>query len=275
MYMRLFFNKVACSGAAALMIAALATCAFGQQPTPDAAPAANPTPAADSAPAAVQSPAPDAAKPIVAPGTPAAETVEPIDKRILGVLPNYRTVQDTGHVEPITAKRKLWIASKDSFDYPIWFLAAVFAGYYQLLNSNPEFGQGLKGYFHRYGTAFVDQSFGNMMTEGFMPCLLHEDPRYFRSGVGPKWHRAWYAATRVFVTHTDAGTTRFNYSEWLGNSIAVAFSNAYYPATRDVGDNVEKLILQVGTDSASNVLKEFWPDVKRKLHHHAATAQAQ
>ncbi len=189
-----------------------------------------------------------------------------MDKRILGVLPNYRTVQDNGHVEPIPPKKKLWIASKDSFDYPIWFLAAAFAGYYQELNSNPEFGQGVKGYLKRYATAFIDQSVGNMMTEGVMPCLLHEDPRYYRRGTGSVGYRLWYASTRVFVTHTDAGTVRFNYSEWAGNSVAVAFSNLYYSQTRDVNDNLEKLGLQVATDSFSNVLKEFWPDVKRRIH---------
>ncbi len=193
--------------------------------------------------------------------------VEPMDKRILGVLPNYRTVQDTGNVEPITAKRKFWIASKDSFDYPIWLLAAGFAGYYQMLNSNPEFGQGLKGYAKRYATSFVDQSVGNLMTEGVMPCLLHEDPRYFRRGTGSVGYRLWYASTRVFVTHTDAGTVRFNYSEWVGNSVAVALSNAYYTKSRDVEDNLDKLGLQVATDSLSNVIKEFWPDVKRKMFH--------
>ena len=192
---------------------------------------------------------------------------QPLDKRILGVLPNYRTVQDNGHVEPIPASRKFWIASKDSFDYPIWLLAAGFAGYYQLLNSNPEFGQGVKGYAKRYVTSFADQSIGNLLTEGAMPCILHEDPRYFRRGTGSFWYRIGYASTRVFVTHTDAGTVRFNYSEWVGNSIAVAISNAYYTRSRDVADNLDKLGLQVATDSISNCIKEFWPDIKRKYIH--------
>jgi hypothetical protein len=187
------------------------------------------------------------------------------DKRILGVLPNYRTVQDTGDVEPIPGRRKMWIASKDTFDYPIWLLAAGFAGLYQLDNENPSFGQGVKGYFRRYGTSLADQMMGNILTEGVFPVLLHEDPRYFRRGTGSKKSRVWYAATRILVTRTDAGTNRFNFSEILGNSIAVGISNAYYPQDRDVTDNVKKLGLQFGTDAFSNVLKEFWPDIKQKF----------
>jgi hypothetical protein len=187
------------------------------------------------------------------------------DKRMFGVLPNYRTVEDTGTVEPLTTKRKFYIASKDSFDYPIYFLSAAFAGISQLENQNPSFGQGLKGYAKRYGTAYVDQMLGNMMTEAVFPTLLHEDPRYFRRGSGGRLGRMAYALTRIFVTRTDAGRNRINTSELLGNSVTVAISNAYYPATRNAGDNLQKLALQCGTDALSNILKEFWPDVKRKL----------
>jgi hypothetical protein len=106
-----------------------------------------------------------------------------------------------------------------------------------------------------------------MMTEGFMPALLHEDPRYRRLGAsrGSVKHRAWYAATRIFVTRTDSGGTRFNYSEWVGNSIGVAISNTYYPDNRTWGDNATKLLTQCGTDAFSQVLKEFWPDIKQRM----------
>jgi len=193
---------------------------------------------------------------------------EPIDKRIFGVLPNYRTADGSLPFQPITAKHKFYIAIKDSFDYPVYPLAAAFAGLYQLDDQNPGFGEGVKGYAKRFAAAYGDQAIGNMMTEAIMPSLLHEDPRYFRIGAGggTTWHRVGYALTRVFVVRTDKGKSDFNYSEWLGNGAAVAVSNLYYPAeTRTVSDNIEKLGVQVATDAFSQVLKEFWPDVKRKL----------
>jgi hypothetical protein len=191
----------------------------------------------------------------------------PPDKRIFGVLPNYRTANATAVYMPITVKQKFTIAAKDSFDYPLLGLAAVIAAWGQADNSHPEFGQGWAGYGRRVGTAYADQAIGNMMTEGIFPSMLHEDPRYFRRGYGGVWSRTWYAATRVFVTKTDAGGTRFNFSELLGNATGTAISNAYYPDTRDVGDNVEKLASQIGIDAVSQVLKEFWPDIKHKLFH--------
>jgi hypothetical protein len=189
------------------------------------------------------------------------------DKRVFGVLPNYRTANATAVYMPITVKQKFTIAAKDSFDYPLVGLAAFIAAYGQLENSHPQFGQGWAGYGRRVGTSYADQAIGNMMTEGIFPSLLHEDPRYFRRGYGPFWSRTWYAATRVFVTRTDAGGTRFNFSEVLGNATGTAISNLYYPDDHTVGDNVEKLGQQIGIDAISQVLKEFWPDIKHKLFH--------
>jgi len=189
----------------------------------------------------------------------------PTNGRVFGVMPNYRTTESSIPFAPITAKQKMTIAAKDSFDWPLFLTGGAFAGLYQIENQNPSFGQGLKGYAKRYGTAYGDQMIGNMMTEGIWPALLKEDPRYFRLGTGTLKGRIWYAATRIFVTRTDAGGWRFNYSEVVGNSVAAAISNAYYPDTRDVSDNVQKLAIQLGTDCFSDVAKEFWPDIKRKL----------
>lgn len=186
------------------------------------------------------------------------------DKRIFGVLPNNRTTENAVPFHNITALQKMTIAFKDSFDWPVYPTAGLFATLYQLEDQNPSFGQGMKGYAKRFATAYGDQTIGNMMTEGLIPSMLHEDPRYFRLGEGSKKKRAWYAATRIFVTRTDSGGKRFNTSEWGGNAAAVAISNLYYPDTRNAEDNAQKLLIACATDAFSNVLKEFWPDVK---HH--------
>jgi hypothetical protein len=185
------------------------------------------------------------------------------DKRAYGVLPNNRTTEASNPFHALTAKQKLDIAAKDSFDGAVYPTAAIYSVVYQAEDDNPSFGQGLKGYARRVATSFGDQMIGNMMTEGFAPALLHEDPRYFRLGEGSKKRRVWYAATRIFVTPTDKNHMTFNFAEWGGNAVAVAISNAYYADGRTALDNVQRLLIQCGTDALSNVLKEFWPDVKR------------
>jgi hypothetical protein len=225
------------------------------------------------APAATEAPAP---------AKSAEDTNQPVqDKRILGVLPNYRTADGTVPYQSISWKYKLTIAAKDSFDWPNYIVGGAFAGLYQLEDSHASFGQGIKGYAHYYGTSYSDQVIGNLLTEGFMPILLHEDPRYFRMVHGSPWKRLGYALTRTLVTKTDTGTRRINCSELLGNGIDAAIGNTYYPDERGFGQTMDRMWTQIGTDSISNVMKEFWPDIKRhfKKNHEpvdsAAVAPAQ
>ena len=218
-----------------------------------------------------------AVAPAAAPGNPASSSlpvsgIAPVapaeDKRIFGVIPNNRTTEGSIPFAPITSTQKMTIAFKDSFDWPVYPTAALFATLYQLENSNPSFGQGMFGYLKRFGTAYGDQMIGNMMTEGIVPSLFHQDPRYFRVGEGSKLHRTRMALQQIIICRTDSNHKTFNLSEWGGNAFATAISNAYYPDTRDVSDNVEKWLIAVATDSFSNILKEFWPDVKQKLKKH-------
>jgi hypothetical protein len=197
------------------------------------------------------------------PAAPVVPVVE--DKRAYGVLPNYRTAELDSPFMQLTAKQKLTIAAKDSFDGAVYPTALIMSVIYQAENANPSFGQGFKGYAQRAGTAFGDQMIGNMMTEGVMPAILHEDPRYFRLDHGTFGHRLLYAVSRTIVTTTDSNRKTFNFAEWGGNTLAVGISNLYYRDGRTWDDNVERLLVQCGTDTLSNVLKEFWPDVKRRL----------
>lgn len=187
------------------------------------------------------------------------------DRRVFGVIPNNRTTEASLPFASISASRKMTIAFKDSFDLPVYPTAALFAALYQLEDQNPSFGQGMAGYGKRFGCAYGDQMVGNMLTEGIFPSLLHEDPRYFRIGEGSTGSRLRYAVTRILVTRTDSNHNTFNFAEVGGNAAAVALTNAWYPDTRTVSDNVEKLGIQLATDAFSNVLKEFWPDVKHHL----------
>jgi hypothetical protein len=210
-----------------------------------------------------------------APAIAAPEPVsEPIDKRVFGVLPNYRTANlgDTFH--PLTVKQKFYIGYKDSTDYPAYLLGGVFAGLAQLSDQHPSYGQGFEGYAKRWGAATADQVIGNFMAESILPSLFHQDPRFFRKGEGSKKSRIGYAATRIFVAKSDKGDWGFNYSEVAGNAITAGIANLYYPGERSVSDNFQRLYVQLATDAVSQILKEFWPDVKRKYWFHRKTTSS-
>ncbi len=189
--------------------------------------------------------------------------------RVLGVLPNYRSVEESDPFSPLSVRRKFYIGYKDATDYPIFFIAAGMAGLAQITDQHPAFGGGVQGYSKRLGGAVADQLVGTFLTESIVPTLLHEDPRYFRRGHGGFWSRTGYAASRIFVTRNDHGDWTFDFAEVGGNAIAIAIGNSYYPGERHWEDNIERYYTQLATDAFSQILKEFWPDIKRKyLDHH-------
>lgn len=186
--------------------------------------------------------------------------------RILGVIPDNKIVPSTAAGgEPLSTGAKFMLATKDTTDPFTFVLAGFYAGVAQWQNDYPAYGQGGAGYGKRFGAAYADQAIGNYFSEAIVPALTHEDPRYFRKGKGG-WSRVSYALTRTVVTRKDNGRRSFNYSEFVGNGIAAGISTIYYPATqRGGGEVAEKVAIQIASDTAFNVLLEFWPDMRRMV----------
>ena len=198
-------------------------------------------------------------------GDPQRLPPEPEHKRIFWIIPNYRTYPTLREYQPITTRQKFRIAVDDTFDRGTFVLAGAFAAERQIARTTPEFSQGLAGFARYYSTSYADLAVGNFMTDAIYPTLLHQDPRFFRRGTGSGWSRAGYAVSQIVWTHRDSGRGQFNFSEVGGNATAVAISNAYYPGSRSVGGALSGLAMQLGVDVAGNLLKEFWPDLTRKL----------
>jgi hypothetical protein len=201
---------------------------------------------------------------VVPQSPPPATNAVPQNRRILWIIPNYRTSPTLANYKPLTTEGKFKLAAKDAFDPGTFILAGGIAGIAQARNDQPSFGQGAAGYGRYFGTAYGDLAIGDFMTGAIYPSLLRQDPRYFRRGTGSTLSRLGYAMGQIFWTHTDSGGTQFNYSEVFGNATAVAISNAYYPDNRDASSNAVRLGVQLGLDMAGNILKEFWPDTSRK-----------
>jgi hypothetical protein len=200
---------------------------------------------------------------------PAPTDLAPVDKRVFGVLPNYRTAEGQAPFEKITSKQKFTIATKDSFDYPVLGTTAFFAALSQIEGDNNRvYGQGLKGFGYRYGVSYVDQVVGNYFPEAIIPSLFHSDPRYFRKGTGSVPSRIGYAVSRIFICKSDKGTNMFNVNEFVGNSAAAIAVSAYHPHERTAGDMASQWESYVLTDMAGQVMKEFWPDIKKAMSKH-------
>ena len=186
--------------------------------------------------------------------------------RGFGVLSNYTLPRDLKNVEPMPAREKWKLGTLEAFGPASFLLAGATAGIGQADNKFPTWGQGAESFGKRYGAAFADRVVDNYLASAVFPILLHEDPRYFRMGRGPFFRRLGYAVGRIAVTRTDAGSSRANFSEFLGTAVAAGVSNVYYPAEqRTIGNTAQTFGVQLATDALFNVMREFWPDVHRKV----------
>jgi hypothetical protein len=215
-----------------------------------------------------QQPAPSGPQPSTNSKPPPADSVQPKNDRIFGVVPNYRTIENPNiRMAPLSAKGKFKLALEDSFDPYAYVIAGAFAGFGQSKNNPKSWGEESWGPFtKRYAASFADQTSENFMTEAVVPWLLKEDPRYFRLGTGGFFKRTGYAVSRIWVTQTDAGHRTFNFSEILGAGASAGISNFYYPKeNRTLSNNLSQWGVMVGEDTFFNLLKEYWPDIHQKM----------
>jgi hypothetical protein len=221
-------------------------------------------PNSDGTPQKAQGQAPDA------PAAPSAGIVPGTSNdRLFWTLPNFLTLDASGHVIPLTAKQKFKVVARGSFD-PIefgWY--AIIAGINQAEASEHGYGQGFQGYGKRYGSAIADGTIENFMAQAVYPSLLHQDPRFFPEGTGGFWHRTEYAVSRIFITRGDSGNPEFNFSEILGSATSAAISTySYHPhADKTIGNTASVWGTQITYDTLTIVLKEFWPDIHRRFSH--------
>jgi hypothetical protein len=246
----------------ALCFAVLQTLAFAQQPS--AQQPSNPPGQAtqSSTPSGQQQQSSDKNQ------GPEKNPTEGVSKdRLFYTLPNFLTLENTGQVPPLTTKEKFKVITKGSFDYVLIPWYGFLAGLSQAEDSEAGYGQGAAGYGKRFGAYFADGTIENYITGAILPTVLRQDPRYFQSGKGSFMHRTGYSVSRIVLTRGDNGRQQFNYSEILGSALAAGISTyTYHPhADRTLGNTVSVWGTQVGTDTLTLVVREFWPDIRRKL----------
>ena len=196
--------------------------------------------------------------------------------RILWTMPNFLTLENAGKVPPLSPAQKFKVTARGLFDPFEFVLVGFVAGLGQASNSNPSYGQGAHGYAKRYGTAYGDNLIENFVANAAMPSVLHQDPRYYQRGHGGFLRRSWHAVSRVMITRSDSGQTQPNYSELGGAMAAAAISTyTYHPASeRGIGNVVSVWGTQMAWDSATYVIKEFWPDLRKRSKRHKSDLAA-
>jgi hypothetical protein len=254
--------------------------ATSPSPTPDQTPSAKPPAGQPSQPAdQTPSKSQDKDKDSQAPATS--------KDRLFFALPNFLTVDANGKIVPLTAGQKFKVVARGTFDPAQIPWYGVLSAISQASNSEPGYKQGWAAYGKRYATYAADGTIENFFVGAIFPSLLHQDPRFFPKPEGSFFSRATYAASRIVITRGDSGKREFNFSEIFGSAMASAISTySYHPRRTFIGKTIssngtvtldyapsERTLKntasvwgsQVGYDTITIVIKEFWPDIRRKF----------
>ena len=189
-------------------------------------------------------------------------------KRVLGLVPNFRTVSADVKLPPMSPKDKFIIAGKDTFDYSALFVAGVQAGFSMNSKSYPEFHQGAAGYARYYWHTLADTSSENFFVGGLGPIVFKQDNRFYTLGHGGFRKRSLYAISRVLISRKDDGGSTFNFSEVIGSGASSGLSTLWYPKQYQTWTKVgQKWLTSDLIDGFNFWWKEWWPTANKYVFH--------
>jgi len=163
--------------------------------------------------------------------------------------------------EPLTPEQKMKRRVLRLVEPVSIISTAIGAGFSQLQNEPQQWGQGMKGYARRFGSAEGYTAAHNFIALGF-DLTLHTDPRYHRLREGKFMPRMRNAISQTFIANKDSGGKMVNVSE-IGGTFGAAFvANAWEPTGHNTtGSALTRGTLGLAYHTLKNVAREFLPDL--------------
>lgn len=184
-------------------------------------------------------------------------------KRILGFMPNYRSVAAGAKVHPPGWRYNFNVATKQAFDYSSFVFLGLTSISAEGLDEHPKLGKGIGGMYEYTWRGFLDKTDGTYLGAWLLPSLLHEDTRFYPMGHGHAIPtRVLYIVSRQAVTRTYGGHQTPNIAGLGGKVLTQVISRNYYPAgTSDFGILAEKFAYSAMRDIIFSSIREFYPDI--------------
>jgi hypothetical protein len=190
-------------------------------------------------------------------------------KRILGFMPNYRTVAAGAAIHKPGWKYNFKIATRQSFDYSSFVFLGLTTISAEGLNEHPVLGKGVHGFYSYGWRGLIDKTDGTYLGAWLLPSLLHEDTRYYPLGSGHSiLIRSLYVISRQGVARTYSGRNTPNIAGLGGKVLTQVISREYYPTgATSFGVLAEKFGYAAMRDVAFSSVREFYPDIAAHYIH--------
>jgi hypothetical protein len=183
--------------------------------------------------------------------------------RILGFMPNFRSVSGGAVTHPPGWKYNFTIATRQSFDYSSFIFLGITTLAAEGINSHPVLGKGADGFYAYLWRGLLDKTDGTYIGAWFLPSLLHEDTRYYAMGNRRSVPiRILYVMSRQVVTRTYNENQTPNFAGLGGKVLTQIVSREYYPpGATSFGVLATKFAYSAMRDIAFTSIREFYPDI--------------
>ena len=183
-------------------------------------------------------------------------------KRILGFMPNFRSVSGGAVPHPPGFKYNFDVATHQAFDYSSFLFLGLTSISAEGINSHPALGKGVDGFYAYTWRGFLDKTDGTYLSAWLLPSILHEDTRYYALGRGSILKRSLYVISREAVARTYGGTQTPNLAGLGGKVLTQVVSREYYPTSAtSFSVLATKFGYSVMRDVAFTSIREFYPSI--------------
>lgn len=206
-------------------------------------------------------PAPKSEVPVDAEGNPIPlERVQP--QRILGFMPNFRSVSGGSKPHPPGWKYNFTVATRQATDYSSFIFLGLTSLSAEGINEHPVLGKGVDGFWAYTWRGFLDKTDGTYLSAWFLPSLIHEDTRFYALGAGHSiFIRELYVISRQGVTRTYGGHQTPNIAGLGAKILTQLVSRQYYPTSATTFPVLaEKFGYSAMRDVIFTSIREFYPD---------------
>ncbi len=201
--------------------------------------------------------------------------------RILGFMPNFRTVSGGAKPPPPGWKYNFTVATHQATDYSSFIFLGLTSLSAEGIDEHPALGHGASGFYAYTWRGFLDKSDNTYLSAWLLPSLIHEDTRYYALGAGHNYFvREMYVISREGVAKTYGGHQTPNIAGLGGKAITQVVSRYYYPPSATTFPVLaEKFGYSVMRDVIFTSIREFYPDaaahfIRRHRERMAAKAAA-
>jgi hypothetical protein len=183
--------------------------------------------------------------------------------RILGIMPNFRTVSAGAVVHPPGWKYNFAVATHQSLDYSTFLFLGLTSLTAEWTDSHPSLGKGAGGYYAYTWRGFLDKSDNTYLSAWLLASTLHEDTRYYPLGTGHDIPvRVLYVISRQGVSRTYGEHATPAFANLGGKVLTQYISRSYYPASSEAfGVLATKFGYSVMRDVGFSAIREFYPDI--------------